>query len=185
MFIAASTLSIAGYLHKLIKMFVKITAYLLLTLIFWAFYIYSRLKKWMFLANLLFALTLVALFDKFILKPVGASVWWLFLAMTMGIVLHHASILTRGRGSKISKIHGPISHLLFFGAFGVSSALVTVRIYPLIGNVLESIVFGLFLILSLVITFLGFWVGFDKIFYVRLNKKFKRFYKLAEASNAL
>ena len=42
------------------------------------------------------------------------------------------------------------------------------------------LVFGLFLTMSLGTVALGFWAGFDRIFYVRLNKKFKRFYKLAE-----
>ena len=161
-------------------MFIRVVIYLVLSVFFWAFYVYSRPRRKTFLVNFLLVLALFTLLERFLLKPLGASLWWLNLSMIAGIVLHHGSILTRGKGSKMTKIHGPISHLLFFGALGVSSTLVAMYLYPLIGNAFEGLVFGLFLTMSLGTVALGFWAGFDRIFYVRLNKKFKRFYKLAE-----
>lgn len=160
-------------------MFIKVVIYLALSAFFWAFYVYSRPKKKMFLVNFLLVLVLFSLLERFLLKPLGASIWWLNLAMFAGIILHHGSILTHKNGSKMTKIHGPVSHLLFFGAFGISSTLMAIHIYPLIGNIFECLIFGLFVTMSMGTVALGFWAGFDRIFYVRLNKKFKRFYKLA------
>ena len=154
--------------------------FFLLMALYWTSYVWfrprlaraARFNHALFLANLLLMLVIILVYQSWIIVRLDITSSFLVattIIMTLAAILHHLSILAHKRAIRypfIEKIHGPISHTLFFVPFAINSAIVSAALGALSTSWGDILMVGLFMTVSIGSAIKGVRVGLQKELYV-------------------
>lgn len=115
-----------------------------------------------------FLLAMMAYFQLKVLEILDWSNRWVWLSfglMVLGVVLHHGAVLAeiKLKRRSVKLLHGPVSHLLFFGAYGTNTLIVAPQIVSRVPAGWDQIMVGVYLATALGMAVFGSLVGVGKV----------------------
>jgi hypothetical protein len=148
---------------------------LLLMSLYWISYYWTRrriLKQVrynhvFYLANLLFVLVIILGFQPWLVIHLNIGSRLLIVMtviMTVAALMHHLSVLAYKKALRhpfIEKIHGPISHILFFVPYSVNSLILGLALGASSKTQLDILLVSLFIVVSIGGSIAGIMVGIN------------------------
>jgi hypothetical protein len=154
-----------------------------LFIFYWWFYFVSRLRRKSFLVNLVLAVVLTIMYWDWLVYPMVGSGWFYRVLLWMailGVVAHHLSILYGRGGPRTQRVHGKISHLMYFVPVLIAGFQVSLTLFKNMESFKEASIWLLHTIVLGLSVVGGMWAAFDLKMYEKLAKRYSHFARLAE-----
>lgn len=129
----------------------------------------KRFSRTLFVLNMVILLVLVLVYQVRLLKRLDIYSTALIVStivMAVASCLHHLSIIFRHKAEKyaiIEKIHGPISHILFFIPFSVNAGAISTALFRQGAGHLDMVMSIVFVVSMSAQTIMGIGVALNKL----------------------